>query len=90
MYKKCQKLKQSIENSDQRVFSEILNEMQCSRRETEHLKKEINRLKEENKMEIDLLRVEHQEEAELQYSYFHTEEFSKYLCNRKLDTCITS
>ncbi|CAC5370652.1 unnamed protein product [Mytilus coruscus] len=77
MYEKFQKWKQSIENSDQRVFSEILNEMQCSRRETAHLKEEIDRLKKEKKLEIDLLRVEHQEEAELQDSYFHKEEFKQ-------------
>lgn len=79
MYEKCLTWKQSNENSDQRVFIEILNEMQISRKETENLKEEIDRLKEEQKLEIDLLRVQHQEEAELQDSYFHKEDFSKYL-----------
>ncbi|VDI52620.1 Hypothetical predicted protein [Mytilus galloprovincialis] len=77
MYEKCLTWKQSIENSDQSVFIEILNEMQISRKETENLKEENDRLKEDKKLEIDLLRVQHQEEAELQDSYFHKEEFKQ-------------
>lgn len=68
MYAKCQKVRQDIENSDQRIFYEIFNSSM----------KEIENLKEENKLKIDFLRVEQQEEAELGNLYRSKEDFRQY------------
>lgn len=78
MYEKCQKVRQDIENSDQRIFYEIFNEMHSSMKERENFKEEFEKLKEENKLKIDFLRVEQQEEAELGNLYRSKEDFRQY------------
>ncbi|CAG2188191.1 unnamed protein product [Mytilus edulis] len=77
VYAKCQKVRQAIENSDQRIFYEIFNEMHSSMKERENLKEEFEKLKEENKLKIDFLRVEQQEEAELGNLYRSKEDFQQ-------------
>lgn len=79
LYDKCQTEKQSLENRDQRILCEIFNEMNSSMREIGNLKEDINKLKEEKKLETDLRRIEQQEEAELEFLCISEKNKRQYL-----------